>query len=126
MMKKNQGTRLTNKNCAPCRGGVAPLKGDQLNSFLGEVPKWEAMEQHHLVRSFPFEDFKSALQFVNKIGDLAEEEWHHPDLGLAWGKVDIKIYTHKINGLSENDFILAAKIDRLFELGLDGEGASSG
>lgn len=124
-MNKIQGTRLTEKSCAPCRGEVSPLKGDQLKSFSGEVPNWKVMEEHHLVKSFPFENFKAALQFVNKVGDLAEEEWHHPDLGLAWGNVDIKIYTHKINGLSENDFILAAKIDRIFELGLDGRTESS-
>ena len=81
---------------------------------MREVAAWKAMEEHHLVKSFRFKDFKTALDFVNRVGELSEREWHHPDLALAWGKVDIKIYTHKIDGLSENDFILAAKIDRLY------------
>jgi 4a-hydroxytetrahydrobiopterin dehydratase len=93
---------------------VPPLEGEAIEGLLREVAAWEAVEEHHLVKSFRFKDFKTALDFVNRVGELSEREWHHPDLALAWGKVDIKIYTHKIDGLSDNDFILAAKIDRLY------------
>jgi len=78
------------------------------------VSNWEAVQEHHLVKTFRFKNFKTALDFVNEVGELSEREWHHPDLALAWGRVDVKIYTHKIDGLSDNDFILAAKIDRLY------------
>ena len=105
---------LIHKNCVPCRGGIPPLEGEAIGKFLQEVNAWEAVDEHHLVKSFRFKNFRTALDFVNGVGELAEREWHHPDLALAWGKVDIKIYTHKIDGLSQNDFILAAKIDHLY------------
>ena len=107
---------LTEKSCVPCRGGVPPLKGEALQRLWREVADWKVVEDHHLTRTFRFKDFRGALDFVNRVGELSEQEWHHPDLTLAWGKVDIKIYTHKINGLSQNDFILAAKIDQLYQL----------
>ncbi len=113
MTKSGIGS-LTQKSCAPCRGGIPPLKGEALKTLWREVADWKVVEDHHLVKSFRFKDFKTALGFLNQVGELSEREWHHPDLALAWGKVDIKIYTHKINGLSENDFILAAKIDHLY------------
>ena len=105
---------LIHRNCVPCRGGVPPLKGEAIQDLLQEVSSWQAVQEHHLVRSFRFKNFKTALDFVNVVGELSEREWHHPDLALAWGRVDVKIYTHKIDGLSDNDFILAAKIDRLY------------
>ena len=114
MTTKSEVGGLIHRNCVPCRGGVPPLEGEAIEGLLREVAAWKAMEEHHLVKSFRFKDFKTALDFVNRVGELSEREWHHPDLALAWGKVDIKIYTHKIDGLSENDFILAAKIDRLY------------
>ena len=114
MTTKSEVGGLILRNCVPCRGGVPPLKGEAIEGLLREVAAWEAVEEHHLVKSFRFKDFKTALDFVNRVGELSEREWHHPDLALAWGKVDIKIYTHKIDGLSDNDFILAAKIDRLY------------
>ena len=114
MTTKSEVGGLIHRNCVPCRGGVPPLEGEAIEGLLREVAAWKAVEEHHLVKSFRFKDFKTALDFVNRVGELSEREWHHPDLALAWGKVDIKIYTHKIDGLSDNDFILAAKIDRLY------------
>ncbi|HEV2447557.1 MAG TPA: 4a-hydroxytetrahydrobiopterin dehydratase, partial [Candidatus Sulfopaludibacter sp.] len=80
-------------------------------------PDWRIVEEHHIAKSFAFRDFKTGLDFVNRVGAMAEEEGHHPDLCLEWGKVDVKIYTHKIRGLTESDFVLAAKIDQLFFAG---------
>lgn len=104
---------LADKTCVPCRGGVPPLKGEELQSFLQHVPGWEVANEHHLHREFRFPDFKQALEFVNRVGALAEEQGHHPDIALTWGKVGITIWTHKVDGLTESDFILAAKINRL-------------
>jgi 4a-hydroxytetrahydrobiopterin dehydratase len=104
---------LAAKTCVPCRGGVPPLAGDQLQALQKEVPDWQVVNGHHLNRGFSFPDFRSALAFVNRVGDVAEEQGHHPDIFLAWGKADITIWTHKIDGLTETDFILAAKIDQL-------------
>ena len=104
-------TELAQKTCVPCRGGIPPLTAEEIKPLAGQVPGWEVVESHHLKKLYRFEDFKSALDFVNRVGELAEEQDHHPDLYLAWGKVDITTWTHKIDGLSESDFILAAKID---------------
>ncbi len=104
---------LASKTCVPCRGGVPPLKGAELARLWQQVEGWEVVEEHHLHKVFKFADFRQAMTFVNKVGELAEEQGHHPDLGLAWGKVEITIWTHKIDGLTESDFILAAKIDQL-------------
>jgi 4a-hydroxytetrahydrobiopterin dehydratase len=97
----------------PCRGGVPPLAGDELERLSAQVPEWEVVNGHHLRRTFRFENFRKALDFVNRVGELAEEQGHHPDLGLGWGQVTAEVFTHKIDGLTESDFILAAKIDRL-------------
>lgn len=104
---------LAEKTCVPCRGGVPPLKGDELQQLHSKVPGWQVANEHHLHREFRFPDFKQALEFVNQVGAIAEEQGHHPDILLSWGKVEITIWTHKIDGLTESDFILAAKIDRL-------------
>lgn len=107
---------LADKTCVPCRGGVPPLKGQDLAAIHQQLPEpaqWNIVDEHHLTRTYKFPDFKTALAFVNKVGDLAEEQGHHPDILLAWGKAEITTWTHKINGLTESDFILAAKIDRL-------------
>ena len=106
---------LEQKHCVPCRGGVPPLKGEEVERLKPEVPGWEVAGEHHLFRSFAFPDFRTALDFVNRVGAVAEEEGHHPDLCLSWGKVDVTTWTHKIDGLTESDFILAAKIDRLHQ-----------
>lgn len=104
---------LAQKQCIPCRGGVPPLKGAELQALAGKVQGWRVVEDHHITKSWKFPDFSDALAFVNRVGALAEEQGHHPDLFLAWGRVDVTIWTHKIDGLTESDFILAAKIDRL-------------
>ncbi|HUA61178.1 MAG TPA: 4a-hydroxytetrahydrobiopterin dehydratase [Verrucomicrobiae bacterium] len=103
---------LAEKHCAPCRGGVPALEGDELEKMLTQISGWQVVNQHHLTKSFSFPDFRTALEFVNRVGGIAEAEGHHPDLFLAWGKVDVKIWTHKVDGLTESDFILADKIDQ--------------
>jgi 4a-hydroxytetrahydrobiopterin dehydratase len=105
---------LAAKHCVPCRGGVPPLKGEPLHTLSSQLPDWRVIEEHHITKTFVFPDFKTALDFVNRVGAVAETEGHHPDVALAWGRVDVKTYTHKINGLTESDFILAAKIDEAF------------
>jgi 4a-hydroxytetrahydrobiopterin dehydratase len=104
---------LADKACVPCKGGVPPLKGEALQALGKELPGWEVINEHHLHKLFTFPDFKTALDFVNRAGGIAEQQGHHPDLLLAWGKVEVTTYTHKIDGLTESDFILAAKIDRV-------------
>ena len=108
------GTSLASRHCVPCRGGTPPLKGVELESFTRQLPDWRVIEEHHLEKSYIFPDFESALEFINGIGAIAEQEGHHPDLCFGWGYVKITLYTHKIAGLSEGDFILAAKVDQLF------------
>ncbi|MGA7906197.1 MAG: 4a-hydroxytetrahydrobiopterin dehydratase [Candidatus Sulfotelmatobacter sp.] len=105
--------QLADKKCVPCRGGVPPLKGKELEALHKLVRAWTVVNQHHLTREFKFPDFVKALEFVNRVGALAEEQGHHPDILLAWGKAEITLWTHKIDGLTESDFIMAAKIDRL-------------
>ena len=105
---------LTAKSCVPCKGGVPPLQGDGLSALKSQLPDgWRVVEGHHLEKEFTFDDFRDALGFTNKVGELAEAEGHHPDIYLAWGKVKLTIWTHKIDGLTESDFILAAKADKL-------------
>jgi 4a-hydroxytetrahydrobiopterin dehydratase len=106
-------SELSSKTCVPCRGGVPPLEGAELQKLLKQVPEWKVIDGHHISRTFDFPDFRQALDFVNKVGELAESQGHHPDIFLTWGKAVITTWTHKINGLSESDFILAAKIDEL-------------
>jgi 4a-hydroxytetrahydrobiopterin dehydratase len=105
--------QLADKKCVPCRGGVPPLKGKELEALHKNVPKWSVVNQHHITRAFTFPDFKQALDFVNRVGAVADEQGHHPDILLAWGKAEITLWTHKIDGLTESDFIMAAKIDRI-------------
>lgn len=105
---------LADQQCIPCRGGVPPLAGEELEKLSAQLPDWKVVDGHHLKKTFLFPDFAKALDFVNRAGAIAEEQGHHPDLCLAWGKVDVVTYTHKINGLTESDFVLAAKIDRTF------------
>ena len=106
-------TDLASKTCVPCRGGVPPLAGEELRQYEVQVPGWEVANGHHLHRGFKFPDFRSALAFVNQVGEVAEEQGHHPNIFLTWGKVEIDIWTHKIDGLTESDFILAAKMSKL-------------
>ncbi|HKK27302.1 MAG TPA: 4a-hydroxytetrahydrobiopterin dehydratase [Gemmatimonadota bacterium] len=107
-------TRLAEKECVPCKGGVPPLEGEELEGLLAELDGgWRVVEEHHLEKEFAFEDFVGALEFVNRVGRLAEEQGHHPDLHLSWGRAGVEIWTHKIDGLTESDFVLAAKIEEL-------------
>jgi len=105
--------QLADKKCVPCRGGIPPLKSAELEALQAKVPAWTVVNEHHLHRAFRFPDFRQALDFVNRVGQIAENEGHHPDIILGWGRVEITVWTHKIDGLTESDFILAAKIDRL-------------
>ena len=105
--------QLADKQCVPCRGGIPALKEKELETLHQDTPEWSVVNEHHLHREFRFPDFKQALQFVNKVGAIAEEQGHHPDILLAWGKAGVTLWTHKIDGLTESDFILAAKIDRV-------------
>ena len=105
---------LADEKCVPCRGGVPPLEGPALRELEGQLgPGWKVVDDHHLEKERDFPDFATALAFVNRVGALAEEEGHHPDLFLAWGKVRITLYTHKVDGLTRSDFVLAAKVDQL-------------
>ncbi len=105
---------LANEKCVPCRGGVPPLKGAELAALARQLAgDWRVVDEHHLEKEFRFPDFAQALAFTNKVGALAEEEGHHPDLYLAWGKVGVTIWTHKVDGLTRSDFVLAAKIERI-------------
>ncbi len=105
---------LADRTCIPCKGGVPALKGQALSALQAEVPGWEVVAEHHLHKAFGFPDFQKALDFVNRAGAIAEQQGHHPDILLAWGKAEVTIYTHKIDGLTESDFVLAAKIDRVY------------
>lgn len=104
---------LANRKCVPCNGGVPRLAGAELEGFAAQVEGWNVVDAHHLTRHYDFADFRTAQAFVNRIGEVAEAEGHHPDIAFGWGYCDLKIFTHAIDGLSESDFILAAKIGRL-------------
>jgi 4a-hydroxytetrahydrobiopterin dehydratase len=105
-------SELARKECVPCRGGVPPLPAEETAALVAKLDAgWEVVDNHHLEKSYKFDDFKQALDFTNRVGELAEEQGHHPDIHLAWGSVKLTIWTHKIDGLTESDFILAAKAD---------------
>ena len=105
---------LAARQCVPCRGGVPPLEGDQLQEMMDQLGGgWNVVESHHLEKLFRFDDFRQALAFTNRVGELAEEQDHHPDIHLSWGRVRVTIWTHKIDGLTESDFVFAAKVDAL-------------
>ena len=104
---------LAAKHCGPCTAGTPPLAGEELERLLGQLRGWSATGgSKRLEKEYRFPDFKSALAFVNRVGELAEQEGHHPDIELGWGRVKLTLWTHSIGGLSENDFILAAKADQ--------------
>jgi 4a-hydroxytetrahydrobiopterin dehydratase len=105
---------LAEKECVACKGGIAPLKGTELSPLAVQLaPGWQVVDEHHLEREFKFKNFKEALDFTNKVGALAEKVQHHPDIYLAWGLVRLTLWTHKVDGLTESDFIFAAKVDQL-------------
>lgn len=105
-------SELAKKQCVPCRGGVPPLEPRDVERLLAELGGgWKAVDNHHLEKTYTFDDFAGALAFTNRVGAIAESQGHHPDIHLAWGRVSLEIWTHKIDGLTESDFILAAKAD---------------
>lgn len=106
-------SELAQRQCVPCRGGVPPLGGAEISKLLAQLNGWEAVDDHHLRKEFKLANYREAQDLVNRIGVIAEEQGHHPDICFGWGRVEVKIWTHKIDGLTESDFILAAKIDQL-------------
>lgn len=105
---------LSAKNCTACRGGIDPLTEAEARTYLKELPNWALVEGARAIeRKFTFKNFLESQSFVNKVGAIAEAEGHHPDISFGWGYATIRIQTHKINGLHENDFILAAKVDAI-------------
>ena len=107
-------SELAEQECVPCKGGIPSLKGQALAELLQKLGNhWNVINGHHLEKDFAFKNFREALIFTNKVGELAEQQGHHPDIYLAWGRVKITLWTHKIDGLTESDFVMAAKIDRL-------------
>lgn len=106
-------SELAQKECIPCKGGVPPLKGKELSNLLEKLGNgWKVIDEHHLEKEYTFPNFRQALDFTIRVGELAEAQFHHPDIYLAWGKVKLIIWTHKINGLTESDFVWAAKADQ--------------
>ena len=106
--------RLAEQHCIPCSGTVLPLRKEKIHQLLGELRhEWKVINSHHVEKEFMFSNFKEAMAFVVKVGKLAEKEGHHPDILLSFRMVTLTIWTHKINGLTESDFILAAKIEKL-------------
>ncbi len=107
-------SELAKQQCVPCRGGVPPLTGAELGDLQARLGgDWSVVEQHHLEKVYKFDDFRQALDFTIKVGEMAEEQDHHPDIYLTWGRVKVTIWTHKIDGLTESDFVFAAKADAL-------------
>tara|TARA_B110000008_G_C16952822_1_gene557019 strand:- start:1627 stop:1974 length:348 start_codon:yes stop_codon:yes gene_type:complete len=111
---KMDNSELASKICIPCQGGVPPLDQNEMEELITELnPQWKIVDNHHLLREWKFDDFKDALNFTNLAGSICEEQNHHADFELSWGRVQVMIFTHKIDGLVESDFILAAKIDKI-------------
>jgi len=107
-------TALSKKQCIPCKGGVPPLKAENLAKIHKQLNgNWIIVDEHHLEKEYAFSNFRQALAFTNQVGELAEAEGHHPDIYLSWGKVKLMVWTHKIDGLTESDFIFAAKVNEL-------------
>jgi 4a-hydroxytetrahydrobiopterin dehydratase len=107
-------SELAALECVPCKGGIPPMQGEALASWAQRLGgDWQVIDGHHLAKEFRFKDFRQALAFTNQVGELAETVNHHPDLLLSWGRVLVTLWTHKIGGLSETDFVFAAKVDAL-------------
>jgi len=106
--------KLTEKKCEPCEGGVPKLSASEIESYSGELREpWEVVDEMKIVKEFQFTDYRATIKFVDKVADLAEEEGHHPVMHVFFSKLSIELWTHAILGLSENDFILASKIDEI-------------
>ena len=111
---KSAKKKSSENGCAPCRNATAPLKGTELKRLSNQLGGgWKVVKSHHLEREYPFKNFLEALAFTNKVGRLAERAQHHPDIHLAWGKVKLTLWTHKVDGLTESDFVFAAKVNQL-------------
>lgn len=107
---------LAEQECEPCQGGVPPMESDEIQEYLDRVDDgWDAVDDHHIERRFEFDDFRDALEFTYDVGELAEEEGHHPDIYLEYGAAEVKFWTHKIDGLHEADFVMAAKVDEIYD-----------
>ncbi len=107
-------SELARKECVPCKGGVPPLKGADLEDLQRRLGQgWQVIDEHHLEKEYKLGDWRGAVEFVNRISDLAEQQDHHPDIHLSYGKVKVQIWTHKIDGLTESDFVFAAKVEEL-------------
>ena len=108
---------LADRECAACTSEDEPLESESIEELLEQLDTgvWQVIDGHHLEGTYEFEDFRDALEFTYKVGELAEEEWHHPDLHLSWGEVVVEMWTHKIDGLHESDFVMAARMDRIYE-----------
>lgn len=105
---------LASKSCVPCKGGVPPLTEDEYTEYLEDLDAdWQVVDDHHLRKHYDFPDFEQALAFVNRVGEVAEQEGHHPNISFTWGEVELTIWTHKIDGLTMSDFVLAAKADKV-------------
>jgi 4a-hydroxytetrahydrobiopterin dehydratase len=109
--------QLADEPCEACRSDDDPLAEAAYADYLDELDDdvWTVVDGHHLAGTYPFEDFRDALEFTYEIGELAEAEWHHPDIGLEWGEVTVEMWTHKIDGLHKTDFVMAARMDRIHE-----------
>ena len=109
---------LASKKCIPCKGGIPPFNMSEIHKYLKKVDGWNVKENQsksfYLIKEFKFKNFLESQDFVNKVGEIAEKEGHHPDISFGWGYAKIRIFTHSIKGLAESDFILAAKVDQLF------------
>jgi 4a-hydroxytetrahydrobiopterin dehydratase len=109
---------LADKKCIPCKGGIPPFNMSEIHKYLKKVDGWDVKENQsksfYLIKEFKFKNFLESQDFVNKVGEIAEKEGHHPDISFGWGYAKIRIFTHSIKGLAESDFILAAKVDQLF------------
>jgi 4a-hydroxytetrahydrobiopterin dehydratase len=112
-MSREETESLAERSCVPCRGGVPPLSDEVQAKLLQQLVGWSIVQGHHLMRDFRFDDFVSALAFTNEAGRIAEDEGHHPEIKLGWGHAEVTIWTHKIDGLTESDFVLAAKLDTI-------------
>lgn len=108
-----QGSELASRTCEACRSDTPPMKSDEIARLSPQIPQWQVIEDHHLRRGFRFKNFREALDFVNSVGELAEEQGHHPEIHFGWGHAELEVWTHKIDGLTQSDFVFAAKVDRL-------------
>ena len=108
---------LADNECEACTSEDDPLQGEEITEYYEQLDTdvWQVVDEHHLEGTYEFEDFRDALDFTNQIGELAEEEWHHPDIHLSWGEVVVEMWTHKIDGLHETDFVMAARMDRIYD-----------